>query len=67
MTNDIKEQLSALLDDELSPEALRLLSQIPDSQELRSTWDSFYLIGDVLRGRERDSPPRASPARFASV
>ena len=50
MTNDIKEQLSALLDDELSPEALRLLSQIPDSQELRSTWDSFYLIGDVRRG-----------------
>jgi sigma-E factor negative regulatory protein RseA len=51
MTDKIREQLSALLDDELSAtESARLLDQLGQSRELRNQWDRYHLIGDVLRG-----------------
>ena len=51
MTDKIREQLSALLDDELSAtESARMLDQLGQSSELRDYWDRYHLIGDVLRG-----------------
>lgn len=51
MNNDIKEQLSALLDDELSIDDISGTSaRISSSDELRGTWDRYHLIGDVMRG-----------------
>ncbi|MES9872717.1 MAG: sigma-E factor negative regulatory protein [Candidatus Sedimenticola sp. 6PFRAG7] len=46
-----REQLSALLDDELSPEqAADTLSRLRENDELRAAWDRYHLIGDVMRG-----------------
>lgn len=51
MSKDPKEQLSALLDQELDPGQLTGLSRrIADSDDLRGVWDRYHLIGDVMRG-----------------
>ncbi len=51
MSNDPKEQLSALLDQELDPGQITGTSgRIADSDDLRGTWDRYHLIGDVMRG-----------------
>ena len=51
MTDEIREQLSALLDDELSAtESAHLLDKLGQSRDLRDHWDRYHLIGDVLRG-----------------
>ncbi|MCW8907736.1 MAG: sigma-E factor negative regulatory protein [Sedimenticola sp.] len=50
-TDDINEQVSALLDDELSPgEASRILDSLVDDPGLHARWDRYHLIGDVMRG-----------------
>jgi len=50
-TDDINEQVSALLDDELSPgEAKRVLDRLVDEPDLHARWDRYHLIGDVMRG-----------------
>lgn len=44
-------QVSALMDGELEEaEAACYLSRIKQSPQMRETWDTYHLIGDVLRG-----------------
>lgn len=51
MTNDAKEQLSALIDSELSSaSAVQIISRMEESPDLRDTWDRYSLIGDTIRG-----------------
>ncbi|MEJ2528775.1 MAG: sigma-E factor negative regulatory protein [Gammaproteobacteria bacterium] len=51
MKEKLKEQISALLDNELSDtEADSVLTQLTQQQELRQEWDRYHLIGDVMRG-----------------
>jgi len=46
----MKEQLSALMDSELSDaEALRLLKAIKNDPALHEAWDAYHLVGDALR------------------
>lgn len=46
----MNEQLSALLDSELSDaEAQRLIKSMKAHPTLQQSWDSYHLIGDVLR------------------
>jgi len=50
MSKEIKEQLSAMLDEGCSSlERSQILDQL-NSEELRQTWDRYHLIGDVMRG-----------------
>lgn len=47
----MKEQISALIDDDLETEgASHLLNSMRNSQHMRKTWSEYQLIGDVLRG-----------------
>jgi len=47
----MKENLSALIDDELDGEDLGPhLARLKDNVELRHAWDTYHLIGDALRG-----------------
>lgn len=51
MSNDMKEQVSALLDGELPVDAVAdTLGRIHQMDGLRDTWDRYHLIGDALRG-----------------
>jgi sigma-E factor negative regulatory protein RseA len=51
------EQISALMDGELdSAEAGRQLSRVKQDSDLRSTWDTYHMIGDALRGSAMMSP-----------
>jgi sigma-E factor negative regulatory protein RseA len=51
MSDKIYEQVSALLDNELSSrEATEILDRLRESDELQTQWDRFHLIGDVMRG-----------------
>ncbi len=51
MTDDINEQISSLLDNELSQKALRhTLDLIQGDAALRNRWDRYNLIGDAMRG-----------------
>jgi len=46
----MKEQLSALMDSELSnDETARLLKSMKNDPALHETWDTYHLLGDVLR------------------
>ncbi|HEC17077.1 MAG TPA: hypothetical protein ENI99_10990 [Sedimenticola sp.] len=60
MTNAIREQISALLDSELSRGELNhTVDQLYSREELRGTWDRYNLISDVIRGEAAD---RARPS-----
>jgi sigma-E factor negative regulatory protein RseA len=51
MTDKLNEQVSALLDNELSDkEASSVLAKISQDQELRQKWERYHMIGDVMRG-----------------
>ena len=51
MTDKQNEQVSALLDDELSDtEIASVLTGLNQQHELRQRWDRYHLIGDVMRG-----------------
>lgn len=51
MTNKQNEQVSALLDNELSDtEIASVLTGLNQQHELRQRWDRYHLIGDVIRG-----------------
>ena len=51
MTDKLNEQVSALLDNELSDqEASSVLAKISQNQELRQKWERYHMIGDVMRG-----------------
>lgn len=46
----MREDVSALMDGDLEPEALRrVLKSMCSSDELRSTWTVYHLIGDCMR------------------
>ena len=49
--NDTKrEQLSALVDDELTQEATSVIESLLEDNEAKETWARYHLIGDSLRG-----------------
>ncbi len=51
MTNRLDEQVSALLDDELSTrETASVLAKLSRDPELQQRWDRYHMIGDVMRG-----------------
>ncbi|WP_172838738.1 sigma-E factor negative regulatory protein [Solemya velesiana gill symbiont] len=51
MSDKQREQISALLDDELSSDqAAETLAGLREDEQLRSAWDRYHLIGDVMRG-----------------
>lgn len=51
MTNQVKDQVSALLDDELEArECALLLARFSKDEELKATWERYSLIGDCIRG-----------------
>ncbi len=51
MTDKLNEQVSSLLDNELSDtEMASVLTGLNQQHELRQTWDRYHLIGDVMRG-----------------
>lgn len=65
MSEVIREQISALLDDELSDQdAGRTIDTISQQNEHRETWDRYQLIGDAIRG---EATGRASPSIAESV
>jgi len=60
MTENIREEISALLDDELSQQEMsQILGQLNEQEQLRGTWDRYNLISDVIRG---EAGGRASPS-----
>jgi sigma-E factor negative regulatory protein RseA len=51
MSDRVGEQVSALLDEELSPqEAATVLNRLSEREDLRLQWGRYHLIGDVMRG-----------------
>jgi len=51
MTDKLNEQVSALLDNELSDaEMASVLTGLSQQHELKQKWDRYHLIGDVMRG-----------------
>jgi sigma-E factor negative regulatory protein RseA len=60
MTEAIREQISALLDGEISARELSAsVEQLHRQDELRETWGRYHLIGDAIRG---ESLSRARPS-----
>lgn len=73
------EQISALMDNELSAEDSRqVLLRLEDTPDARATWATYHLIGDVMRGQGaalnvtervaaalRDEPTVLAPRRTA--
>ncbi len=60
MTENIREQISALLDDELSQhEMSQTVEQLSEQKSLQVTWDRYHLISDVIRG---DAGKRTAPS-----
>lgn len=53
----MKEQISALMDDELSTDGLDyLFTAVKSDDELGQCWATYHLIGDVMRGTSVTSP-----------
>lgn len=51
MTDDKRERISALLDDEIPTEyIIEAIDQIQKEDYLRETWRRYQLIGDLMRG-----------------
>jgi sigma-E factor negative regulatory protein RseA len=51
MTDRLNEQVSALLDNELSEsEMASALNELNSQSRLRQKWDRYHLIGDAMRG-----------------
>jgi sigma-E factor negative regulatory protein RseA len=49
-TKTVSEQISALADGQLQgDEFAALMQQVGERPELRSTWETYHLVGDVLR------------------
>ncbi len=58
MTENIREEISALLDDELSQhEMSQTLNQLSEQEQLRGTWDRYNLISNVIRGDAEERAP----------
>ncbi|MCG8426640.1 MAG: sigma-E factor negative regulatory protein [Chromatiales bacterium] len=64
MTDNTQQNLSALLDDELSPsEVDHLLEQMNKDQALRQAWGRYHLIGDAIRGEQTQTEVFSIAAR----
>lgn len=50
MNEQKREQLSALVDDELTHEASPVVNNLLQDKEAKETWSRYHLIGDSLRG-----------------
>ena len=50
MNEQKREQLSALVDDELTQEATFVIENLLEDNEAKETWARYHLIGDSLRG-----------------
>ncbi len=50
MNDKKREQLSALVDDELTQEATSVIESLLEDNEAKETWARYHLIGDSLRG-----------------
>ena len=50
MSEQSREQISALMDGELENGALFILNTVQNSQEYREVWHRYHLIGESLRG-----------------
>jgi len=62
----MKEQLSALMDDQGDgAECDRCLERIKVDAELRKSWAVYHLIGDVLRGTDGGTLPESFGQRLA--
>lgn len=67
MTDPIKDQVSALLDDELEErEASMLLARFGKDDSLRATWERYSLIGECIRGNLPDHIAAGLAGRVAS-
>jgi len=51
MNDQKREQLSALVDDELTQEASSVIESLLEDNEAKETWERYHLIGDALRDR----------------
>ena len=50
MNEQKREQLSALVDDELIHETSSAISTLLEDNEAKETWARYHLIGDSMRG-----------------
>ena len=50
MNEQKREQLSALVDDELSHETSSAINTLLEDNEAKETWSRYHLIGDSMRG-----------------
>lgn len=50
MNEQKREQLSALVDDELTQEASSVIESLLEDDDAKETWTRYHLIGDSLRG-----------------
>jgi len=50
MNEQKREQLSALVDDELTHETSSVIESLLEDSEAKKTWERYHLIGDSLRG-----------------
>ncbi len=63
----MKEQLSALMDDqEDGAECGRCLDRLKEDGELRERWNIYHLIGDVLRDTNGEALPDSFASRLAA-
>lgn len=51
MNENSREQISALMDDELEQGSMFIINALKDNREYRLTWDRFHLIGEAMRGQ----------------
>ncbi|HEX7035773.1 MAG TPA: sigma-E factor negative regulatory protein [Pseudomonadales bacterium] len=57
MTEQLRQSLSAAIDDEADAfELRRVMDELGRDPELRAVWDRYHLIGDVLRADRRTWP-----------
>ena len=50
MNEDVREQLSALVDGELGePDAVGMLDRLNLDEELKQVWERYHLVSDVIR------------------
>ena len=50
MSENSREQISALVDEELETGSVFILNAMKDNQEYRQAWSHYHLIGEALRG-----------------
>ena len=63
-----RQQLSALMDGDLAPDAARfLLRRLQHDDELKASWERWQLCGDVLRGRAQAPAPSGFAERVGAA